>query len=139
MMLGRSCGAASIACGIALITCVAGCGRGGGSAAISGTVSYEGKPLEKGIINFVPADGKGPTAAATIADGKYSVKVAPGKKLVRIEGYKVTGEHPYSRSNPRIVVDQKQILPPRYNTKSELTRDIASSDRTCDFALEKPL
>jgi hypothetical protein len=125
------------ACGLALLACLAGCGRGGGMAAISGTVSYDGKPLEKGLISFVPIDGKGPTAAAPVTDGKYSVKVAPGKKLVKIEGYKVIGEHPFSRYNPRIVIDQKQILPPRYNTNSELTRDIACGDRTCDFTLEK--
>jgi hypothetical protein len=125
------------ACGLVLLTCLAGCGRSGGLIAISGTVSYDGQRIEKGIVTFVPADGKGPTAAAVIADGKYSVKVAAGRKLVRIEAYKVLGQHPYSKYNPRIVVDQKQILPPRYNTKSELACDISSSNRTCDFALEK--
>jgi hypothetical protein len=125
------------ACGLALTACLVGCGRSGGLTAVSGTVTYDGKALEKGLISFVPADGNGPTAAAPITDGKYAVKVAPGKKLVKVEAYQVTGQHPFSRYNPRIVVDQKQILPPRYNTKSELTRDITPTDHTCDFALEK--
>jgi hypothetical protein len=124
-------------CVVVLIACWAGCGRGGGLAAISGTVTYDGKALEKGLISFLPADGNGPTAAAPIANGKYIAKAVPGKKLVRIEGYKVIGEHPFSRNNPRLVVEQKQILPPRYNSKSELTREITPTDRTCDFALEK--
>jgi len=126
-----------VACGIALMACLTGCGRSDGLTEISGTVSYDGQPVKQGAITFLPADGKGPTAATPIADGKYSVKVAPGKKLVKIEGYKVTGQHPFSASNPRIVVDQEQILPPRYNTQSELTRDIASGDHRCDFTLEK--
>jgi hypothetical protein len=137
MTFDRLCRTTLTAWGIALMACLVGCGHGDGLLVISGTVSYDGKPLEKGLINFIPADGKGPTAAAAIADGKYSVKIAPGKKQVRIEGYKVLGEHAFSRTNPRKVVDQKQILPPRYNTKSELTRDIARGDRTCDFTLEK--
>jgi hypothetical protein len=126
-----------VACGLALMACLVGCGRGGGLTAVSGTVTYDGKALEKGLISFVPADGNGPTAAAPIANGKYAVKIAPGKKLVKVEAYEVTGQHPFSRYNPRIVVDQKQILPSCYNTKSKLTRDITPADRTCDFALEK--
>jgi hypothetical protein len=137
MMNDRLRRAASMVCGAVLIACLAGCGRGGGLVAISGTVTYDGEALEKGLISFLPADGKGPTAAAPIADGQFALKIAPGKKVVKIEGYKVIGEHAFSRNNPRKVVDQKQILPPRYNSKSELARDIAPADRTCDFALEK--
>jgi hypothetical protein len=125
------------ACGIALTACLTGCGHDG-LASLSGTVSYDGLPVEKGTITFLPADGKGPTAATPIAGGKYSVKVACGRKVVKIEGFKVLGQHPFSPNNPRMVIDQQQIIPPCYNTKSELTRDITRADGTCDFALEKP-
>ena len=95
------------------MACLAGCGRSDGLTEISGTVSYDGQPVKKGTITFLPADGKGPTAATLIADGKYSVKVAPGKKLVKIEGYKVIGQHPFSPNNPRIVVDiRNKSCPP---------------------------
>jgi hypothetical protein len=127
------------ACVFAVIACMAGCGRGGGLSEIGGTVSYDGQPVKKGIVTFAPADGSGPTAAAKIADGKYSAKVAPGKKLVRIEGYKVVGQRRYSPNNPnsRMVDMQEQFLPDRYNKKSELTREITPSLGTCDFILEK--
>jgi hypothetical protein len=125
------------ACCFAVTACLTGCGHGE-LASLAGTVSYEGRPVEKGTITFLPADGKGPTAAAPITDGKYSVKVVYGRKVVKIEGFKVLGQHPFSPNNPRMVVDQQQIIPPCYNTKSELTREITPADGACDFALEKP-
>ncbi|HEY1187285.1 MAG TPA: hypothetical protein VGE74_06485, partial [Gemmata sp.] len=39
---------------------------------VSGTVSYEGKPVEDGAVTFVPTDGKGQTAGGTIKDGHYT-------------------------------------------------------------------
>jgi hypothetical protein len=127
------------ACGIILLACIAGCGRSGGLAQISGAVSYDGQPVKKGTITFAPADGNGPTAAAAIADGRYTLKVSPGQKLVRIEGYKVLGQRHYSPNNPSspMVDIQEQILPERYNTKSQLTREITPALGACDFVLEK--
>jgi hypothetical protein len=126
-------------CGLAALACVGGCSRGGGLTEIGGTVSYDGQPVKKGTITFVAANGSGPTAAATIVGGKYSLKVATGVKTVRIEGYKVVGQRHYSPNNPNspMVDVQEQFLPDRYNKKSELTREITPSLRTCDFVLEK--
>jgi hypothetical protein len=127
-------------CGLAVMACMAGCSRSGGLTEISGSVSYDGQPVKKGIITFAPANGAGPTAAAKINDGKYSVKIAPGEKLVRIEGYRVVGQRHYSPNNPNspMVDMQEQFLPERYNKKSELTREITPGLGRCDFALEKP-
>jgi hypothetical protein len=125
-------------CGFVLLACLPGCGQRDARIAISGTVLYDGQPVKKGIVTFVPANGKGPTAAATIADGHYSVKLAPGNKVIKIEAFKVVGQRHYNKNPSSPMVDQQeQILPPRYNTKSEITREIASTDKTCDFALDK--
>lgn len=127
------------ACGFILLLCLSGCGRRDGLTEITGAVTYDGQPVQKGTISLLPADGQGPTAAAIIANGKYSVKIAPGTKKVKIEGFKVTGQERYKPNDPTspMVDIQVQILPERYNAKSELTRDIASGAGTLDFALEK--
>jgi hypothetical protein len=54
-------------------------------------VTYNGKPLEKGTINFTPADAKGRGAGGTITDGRYSLTTQdpndgalPGKYRVTV-------------------------------------------------------
>ena len=117
----------------------AGCGHGDGLVQIGGGVTYDGQPVKNGTISFLPPDGNGPTAAAIIADGKYSVKVAPGQKLVQIEGFKVIGHRHYVPNDPTspLVDIQEQILPERYNTKSELTCEITAGTHVYDFTLSK--
>jgi hypothetical protein len=59
-----------------VVAAVLGCGDSSGLAKrypVSGTVKYNGKPLERGTISFVPADGKGRAAGGTITDGRYSL------------------------------------------------------------------
>lgn len=123
----------------AVLFCLSGCGRRDGLTEINGTVTYDGQPVQKGTISLLPTDGRGPTAAAVITGGKYSVKIAPGPKQIKIQGFKVTGQERYKPNDPTspMVDIQEQILPERYNAKSDLTRDIASGGGTLDFALEK--
>jgi hypothetical protein len=65
---------------------VAGCG---GKGTASGKVEYDGRPIGKGYITFLPATGDGPTSGGPIADGQYRVDdLTPGKKLVQIVGVK---------------------------------------------------
>lgn len=127
------------ACGLVLLCSFAGCGRDNGMMEVSGAVTYDGQPVKCGVISFLPSDGNGPTAATVVTDGRYSVKVAPGKKRVRIEGFKVVGQRHYVPNDPTspMVDIQEEILPERYNAKSELSREIESGARVCDFALAK--
>lgn len=63
-------------------------GCGGQGSTVSGTVTYNGQPVEKGHINFIPADGKGTPVGGDIKNGQYSVKgVAPGKNRVEVSSY----------------------------------------------------
>ncbi len=40
---------------------------------VTGTVTYNGSPLEKGIISFVPDDPKGVGATGAIENGSYTL------------------------------------------------------------------
>lgn len=126
------------ACCLAAYLCLTGCGSRNGLMEISGSVTCDGKPVQNGTVNFLPADGNGPTAGAIVSDGRYSVKLSPGKKQVRIEAFKVVGQRRYRPNDPTspMVDVQEQILPERYNTKSELSREITYDAYTYDFALE---
>ena len=68
----------------AALMLAAGCGGTPTTGSITGTVTYDGKPLDGGIISFVPATGN--TVAAIIqADGAYSVANVPlGEAIVVI-------------------------------------------------------
>ena len=104
---------------------------------VSGSVTYDGQPVQKGTIAFLPSDGNGPTAAAIIAQGKYTVKVAPGSKQVKIEGYKIVGRQPCVRDNPAspLVDVLEPIVPAQYNERSELKAEIHGDTRVLDFNL----
>jgi hypothetical protein len=131
------------ACRFAIGVCavglfLAGCGSKTSLTEISGTVVYAGKPIEKGIIRFQPADGNSPTAAGEIAAGRYAIKVAPGNKQVQIEAFKVVGRRHHGNDPNSPMVDiQEQLLPDRYNAKTELVTNIAADSHVYDFALEK--
>ena len=109
-----------------------------GLTEISGAVTYDGQPVKKGTISFLRG-WQGPHGRRIITDGKYAVRVAPGQKLVRIEGFKVVGQHHYVPNDPTspMIDIQEQILPERYNAKSELTCEITADAHGCDFTLSK--
>lgn len=75
---------------LCLLAAVAGCQSS--TASVSGSVIYNGKPIERGAITFTPSDGNGPAFGAMIEQGRYTVaKAYPGKRIVRITGVDETG------------------------------------------------
>ncbi len=73
---------ASCLAGMAMMLAgVAGCGESGPAKySVAGFVTYEGQPVEKGEISFVPAEGGAPDGG-TIEKGKFSFRTTKGKKL----------------------------------------------------------
>src|SRR5262245_4938656 len=52
---------------------------------VSGSVTFNGKPLAKGLVTFSPAGGKGGTAGGEIVGGKFEVKeIVPAQYQVSI-------------------------------------------------------
>lgn len=58
--------------------------------AVSGSVTYNDKPLEKGVISFVPEDGRGIGANGVIEAGSYALATAAARDGARAGKYKVT-------------------------------------------------
>jgi hypothetical protein len=109
-----------------------------GPMAIQGTVTLDGQALSRGRIDFQPADGKGPTAAAVIRDGKYECSALPGRKTVRITGGKVVGSHHFTPDNPAspIVEDVQPLGPPCYNTATTLSCEMTRGKSIYNFELK---
>ena len=117
-----------------------GCGDNG-RLSVQGKVTVDGTPVENGYIYLTPLPGTdGPTTGAKIIDGSY--KVAPGKGVfqgsfevaikVWEESKKMTEDFATGEKTKGI----QQTLPPKFNTKTELTVDIKAGKDSYDFNLE---
>jgi hypothetical protein len=115
----------------------AGCGGSGGLVEVHGRISVDGKAVDEGTVDFLPADGKGPTAAAVIAAGEYKVRLTPGAKNVEIRGYKKVGEKRYQAGNPMspMVPVLEDVIPKKYQQRGAIQCDIAPATAEQNFEL----
>ena len=75
--------------GLCLLLLAVGCASKG---TITGTVSYQGKPIPEGSVMFIP-EGGGPVATGIINDGKYTAEKVPvGPAKVAITSLYNAGE-----------------------------------------------
>jgi hypothetical protein len=123
-----------------LITlCFNGCGESKLSE-ITGTVTYDGKPVEQGSIAFIPVDGNmGPSGGGSITNGKYhAYKITTGMAKVVINGAQVTGQKKMEYGpSTQTVITSNELLPAKYNTDSELKYEVKPGSQTKDFDLAK--
>jgi hypothetical protein len=103
---------------------------------VTGTVTLDGRPLESGLIRFVPTDGQTATADATISNGQFTATVPVGEKRVSISAPKVVGKRKMYETPDSPTTDVvEELLPARYNAQSELTITITAGDQPATFAL----
>jgi hypothetical protein len=100
-------------CVIISLVCITGCNGDPGphaeileTAPVSGTLTYQGKPLESYQVIFTPADGRRPAMGKTDSDGKFTLGTnAPGDGAV-------IGEHKVSVAfDPASDVDSAVAMP----------------------------
>lgn len=119
-----------------------GCAKSQPGIALSGGVTFDGKPVETGQIIFEPQAG-GIMTLTQINNGTYQLPAdrpaQPGKYLVRITADRPTGRT--IAADPRSQEDQateelEQYIPAKYNTRSELYLELTDqSPDKHDFVL----
>jgi hypothetical protein len=119
---------ARLAAAVAFLTTATllGCASGENSYDVSGTVTYDGKPVPKGLIFFDP-DGPGKQGYATIQDGRYNTAetgkgIGGGKYAVRINGFD-------GKAGPDAALGQG-LFPEHIERK-----DLPAAPSVCDIAV----
>jgi hypothetical protein len=115
----------------------AACAGSPNQGTVNGTVTLDGRPLKEGVVRFVPADGKSPTASAAVADGKFTAAVPVGEMRVEFSAPKVVGRHKaYDTPDSPVVDDVAELLPDRYNVKTDLKLAVKKGSQDEMFALK---
>ena len=107
-------------------------------AQVSGAVTLDKQPLKTGKILFDPGNGT-PPATLDILDGKYEGLVPVGKNSVRLNSFiKVNLKEKMKMDGPGYdAPTEENILPARYNSKSEISREVvAGGPNVFNFDLE---
>ncbi len=114
-----------------LLAMFAGCGQSGSQVApVSGRVTLDGRPLASADVSFQPDGAQRASSGRTDADGRYQLMFKRGQPGALV------GEHTVRISVSRELVRNPPNIPARYDTQSELRREVkADEENIFDFDL----
>jgi hypothetical protein len=127
-------------CSTVVILLMAGCGAS--KSSVTGEVSFAGRPIENGSVRFFPVESTpGPGAVTAISDGRFEIGeqqgLVAGKYVVQITAVQKTGRIIRSESwvetGPQ--EEERQIIPAKYNLRSELHAEFLPGPNTYDQKL----
>ena len=110
------------------------CNDSPATATVTGTVRFNGQPLVNAFVTFEPIDRSRPSFGTTDSAGKYTLRFSPTKMGAIPGEHKVTIET--ETGEPGSANYLKEILPARYNSKSELSTVLKRGKQTINFDLE---
>lgn len=127
----------SVAVLLATASLVAGCGGGSDVQPVTGTVTFDGQPIESGRIMFRETGGQQRAFSAEITNGKYATETSTGAMRVEVIASRlVPGK--FDESNPGEKVPMGEMyIPEKYNSRSQLTAEIQPGENTVNFDLVK--
>ena len=122
------------------LAALAGCS--GGRAGVSGKVAYDGKPVDGGVIVFVPeGDAAGTKVSGDIVGGEYKLPADRGPKpgKYKVEIIWKQKKPSAKKTDPDVVTPDQtiQVIPPKYNTQTTLNADVKSGSNELNFDLPK--
>ncbi|MBA2118004.1 hypothetical protein [Bremerella alba] len=116
----------------------AGCGSGRSDLVeVTGNVTLDGQPVNKGKISFEATDGRGGVEGDSIVNGQYTMMTTPGSKSVKINSPEVVGQRKtYGTADSPSEDVTKESIPKNYNRNTELKIEVNSSSLKHDFDLK---
>jgi hypothetical protein len=127
----------AIVCSALLLSCISGCGAESNVAFITGTISIDGNPTDKGSISFIPVNGQGPTAGTEFKEGKYASQAALGECKVEVRVSKIVGKKKLYDTPDSPVQDlMEEVLPAKFNEATELRIEIKKGTNTKNWDLK---
>jgi hypothetical protein len=110
---------------------------------VSGTVTYQGKPVTAGTVSFVATDTTRPNANGNIGpDGSYTLQTTEPGDGAQVGDYKivVSGKNPDELNNPLpgAPIKVKSVLPSKYEKPdtSELKATVAPGSQSIPIELK---
>lgn len=134
-------------CVLLVLGFIAGCGSKGYEGAkrypLSGTVTFNGEPVDGGIIRFIGESGtdKERPAGGVISGGKYEIPegqgVNAGTYQVEIRWSKPTGKKIKDTGDTGEMIDvTQQVIPSKFNEVTELRAEVSGTSTTFDFDIK---
>jgi hypothetical protein len=115
-----------------LILLLTGCGASGPELAlVSGRVMFDGKPLPAARLSFQPESSGSPSYGTTDRNGAYELGYKRGVKGAMLGWHRVQ----IKLDSGDLAPNGDKTLPARYNTQSELRREVVSGENVFDFEL----
>lgn len=132
-------GALTILIGLCM-ACLAGCSRtyeGPQRVSVAGQVTFDGEPVDGGVINLSPVSGDLRKVSGLIEKGRFAIPEEKGpnvgKYKVEIMWPKPTGKK-IGRGEDA-TDETMEAIPAKYNAQTTLEVDIAAKVDNLDFAL----
>ncbi len=134
-------------CALLFFGVIAGCGSKGYDGEkrfpLSGTITFNGEPVDGGVIRFIGESGtdKERPAGGVITGGKYEIPegqgVNAGTYQVEVRWSKPTGKQIKDSGDTGEMIDvTEQVIPSKFNEVTELRAEVSGTSTTFDFDLK---
>ncbi len=125
---------------LALLGAGTGCGP---KVRVEGNVTLDGAPVDGGTISFFQGTGAGSDKGnSAIVGGKYQITgeraqhLTPGSYTVQIHWIQRLAKAGANPANVDTSPAVKELIPPKYNVKSELKSELTTGMNKVDFDLQ---
>lgn len=107
-----------------------------GRGSVKGKVSFDGKPVEKGMVTFTPTgETKGPAAFATIENGAYKLKASDNGPVIGSHKVTLMGERDSGKKDSGGATIYEQVIPSEYSKPNSLTAQIKAGENEVNLEL----